>query len=322
MKIVKKILISWLMLLLVCVNFFTFNPAFAQTPASDVDYNYILDNTAAGWMLGQQLTIDGPEWKWAAAVNNWIVQMIWYLINIFVVIGIAVAFIWGYVIMTSDKEDKYKDWIKLIAFWIIGVIVMVSAKWIANVLVTDMSTDVAWENWLQWLLLANHIYENLAYPLIKIILYLVVGILFFIMAGKVVTFILSTDDAVKKKAWWIILRTVIWILIIMWSKQVVESVMWNQESIFSEGNIQTIGDIGNDTLEFGTIPIVAQIINWVMWLAMFVVLLLIIIQTYRMLFKPDDSKNAERIKKTLLYVVIWVLVIWASYIISNVLIVK
>jgi hypothetical protein len=39
-----------------------------------------------------------------------------------------------------------------------------------------------------------------------------------------------------------------------------------------------------------------------------------------MFAKPDDPKNRDRLKKTLLYVSIWVLVIWASYVISNVLV--
>lgn len=288
-------------------------------------YDYVLSTTVTGWPIGGiggQLTSDGPEWKWPESVNNWIVSMIGYLINIFVIIGIAIAFIGWYKIMTANKEDGYKDWLKFLLFGIIWIIVMVSAKWIANVLVwTWWIMPTRMEPGMKWINLARDVYEKLAYPLIKIILYLVVWVLFFVMAGKVITYIISTDDVAKKKAGWIILWTVIWILIIMWSKQIVESVMWKQEVVL-KADAKEIWEIANDVLKFESIPIVANIINWVMWLAMFVVLILIIIQTYRMIFKPDDSKNTERIKKTLLYVIIWVLVIWASYIISNVLIIK
>jgi len=41
-----------------------------------------------------------------------------------------------------------------------------------------------------------------------------------------------------------------------------------------------------------------------------------------MFAKPDDPKNRESLKKTLLYVIIGVLVIGASYVISNVLVVN
>jgi hypothetical protein len=37
---------------------------------------------------------------------------------------------------------------------------------------------------------------------------------------------------------------------------------------------------------------------------MFVIVVLIIIQGYRMFAKPDDPKNRDRLKKTLLYVII------------------
>lgn len=319
MKFVKKLLLWCLLWMTILPNFMAINSVSAQENNA---YDYVLDSTV-GWAW-DNLTVDGP-WveKWADAVNNWIVSMIGYLINIFIVVGIAVAFIWGYRIMASSKEDSYKEWIMMIVLWIAWIIIMVAAKRIANVLVWDwwvMVTDLENEG-LKWLSFANNLYTKLIFPLIKVVLYLVVWVLFFIMAWKVITFIISTDDAAKKKAGWIILWTVIGILIIMWSKQIVESVMWNQADIFNN-EASEIQEIWSDTLQFWSIPIVAQIINWVMWLAMFAVLILIIIQTYRMLFKPDDSKNAERIKKTLLYVVIWVLVIGASYIISNVLIIK
>jgi hypothetical protein len=47
---------------------------------------------------------------------------------------------------------------------------------------------------------------------------------------------------------------------------------------------------------------------------------LIIIQWYKIFTKPDDPKTRESMKKAILYILIWVLVIWASYIISNVLV--
>ena len=75
-------------------------------------------------------------------------------------------------------------------------------------------------------------------------------------------------------------------------------------------------------LQYESVPLVAQIINWAMWLTMFIVLVLIIVQAYKMFTKPDDPKNRESLKKTLLYIIIWVLVIGASYIISNVLVIN
>ena len=49
---------------------------------------------------------------------------------------------------------------------------------------------------------------------------------------------------------------------------------------------------------------------------------LIIIQAYRIFAKPDDEKNMGALKKTILYILIWILVIGASYAISTVLVVN
>ena len=170
------------------------------------------------------------------------------------------------------------------------------------------------------------------YPFIKIALYFVIWVIFFIMVGKVVWFVTATDDSAKKKAWEIIIWCVVWILMVMWSKQIVEAVMWNQNSVLKyevkwpggeiiENAPSRIDEQWNPILEFGSIPLIAQIINWVMWLTMFAIVVLVIIQWYKILTKPDDPKTMESLKKAALYILVWVLVIWAAYVISNVLVV-
>jgi hypothetical protein len=164
------------------------------------------------------------------------------------------------------------------------------------------------------------------YPFIKIILYFVVWALFFVMVGKVAWFVMATDDSTKKKAWWIIIWSVVWILIVMWAKQIVESVMWNQDKVLNEDAtwISWWEDewMWWQLLDFWSVPLVAQIINWVMWLTMFAILVLIIIQWYKIFTKPDDPKTLEGLKKAILYILIWVLVIGAAYVISNVLVIN
>ena len=108
----------------------------------------------------------------------------------------------------------------------------------------------------------------------------------------------------------------------MWSKQIVEAVMWKQSEVLNK-NAQRINWwswMWDEILEFGSIPLIAQIINWVMGLTMFAIVVLIIIQWYKIFTKPDDPKTRESLKKTILYIVIWVLVIWAAYVISSALV--
>ncbi len=267
---------------------------------------------------------------WAELFNGQVLKIIGYVIDIFIVIWIAVAFIWAYEIMTSDKEESMKKWIRLVAFWVIWIIIMVSARFIANWLVWD-------EGWIiseqlkesksnpSWIAFADNLYKNIMFPFIKLALYFVVGALFFVMVGKAISFLMATDDSAKKKAWGIIIWCVVWILIVMWSKQIVEAVMWKQNEVLNK-SAQRISWwdewLWEEILEFGSIPLIAQIINWVMWLTMFAIVVLIIIQWYKVFTKPDDPKTREGMKKAIIYILIWVLVIWAAYVISNFLVVN
>lgn len=267
---------------------------------------------------------------WAELFNGQVLKIIGYVIDIFIVIWIAVAFIWAYEIMTSDKEESMKKWIRLVAFWVIWIIIMVSARFIANWLVWDDGWIISEqlkesESNPRWMVFADNLYKNIMFPFIKLALYFVVGALFFVMVGKAISFLMATDDSAKKKAWGIIIWCVVWILIVMWSKQIVEAVMWKQAKVLNE-SAQRISWwdewLWEEILEFGSIPLIAQIINWVMWLTMFAIVVLIIIQWYKVFTKPDDPKTREGMKKAIIYILIWVLVIWAAYVISNFLVVN
>lgn len=333
MKTIKKLLSVVLLSLFGMINLFpVFNPTYAQSPYDAAlgitTYSSWLKTAINGW------DVVNNE-KWATLFNNQVNRIIGYVIDVFIVIWIAVAFIWGYKIMVSDKEETLKEWIRLVAFGILGIIIMVSARFLA--------TSLVWNSWIiveefanpvnhqpNWIVFADSLYNKIMYPFIKLALYFVIWILFFIMVGKVVWFVTATDDSAKKKAGWIIIWCVVWILIVMGSKQIVEAVMWNQADVLKKADIVNgkvvkeapswIDEQGNPILEFGSIPLIAQVINWVMWLTMFAIVVLIIIQWYQIFTKPDDPKTRENLKKTILYIIIWILVIGAAYVISNVLV--
>jgi len=324
MKLIKKALIGIMLFVFALPNICILN----FTLASNSPYDNVLDNTINWESLDSAINHDVVEnEKWSNLVNEQVKAIIWYAIDVFIVIGIALAFFGGYTIMTSNSEDKMKEWIRLIVFGILWIIIMMSARFLAEWLVWDrglISTEfLKWEDPL-WVNLAKNLYEKLLYPFIKVALYLVIWILFFMMAAKVITFVISTDEAAKKKAWWIIIWCVVGILIIMWSKQIVEAVMGSQDEVLNTAaktfEWWRVDWMWAELTEFNNIQLISQVINWVMWLTMFVIVVLIIIQWYSMFTKPDDPKNRERLKKCMLYVIIWVLVIWASYVISNVLV--
>ena len=323
MKALKKLLSGSMLVIFSIISLFGISPVFAAPWDGGGSGNPLLDELP-DTLNDDSLNVIVPDAitdkTGSELFNQQVLKLIDYAIDVFIVIWIVMAFFWAYKIMFSNKEDAFKEWIKIVVYGIIWVIIMVSAKFIAWSLINNYETNLVTGS-VSGVGLASYLYENLMYPFVKVALYLVVWVLFVMMAIKVVNFIISTDEAAKKKAWWIILRCAIWILIVMGSKQMVEGIMWRQEVVLNE-TATMVDELWNPLVEFESIPIIAQIINWVMWLAMFVVLVLVIIQAYRMFAKPDDPKNRERLKKTLLYVIIWVLVIWASYVISNVLVVN
>lgn len=323
---IKKILFALIFTVFGLTSLSVFN--FTLAESNESPYIDALNLTVSDPSLESVARSNVADGQWAQLFNDQIITLIEYVIYIFIALWIAVAFVGWYKIMASDKEDSTKEWIRLVIFWIVWVIIMVSARFIASALV--------WDNWViswefvdamgentnpSWVQIAANLYEKVLYPFIKLLLYFVIWILFFIMAAKVIKFATSTDDSTKKKSLGVILWSVVWIFVVMWSKQIVEAVMWKQESVLNDA-ANNISDMWNSILEFERIQLISQIINWVMWLTVFVIVVLIIIQWYKMFAKPDDPKNRESLKKTLLYVIIWILVIWASYVISNVLVVN
>lgn len=320
--ILKKILFTFMFVIFGLTGLSVFNLTMAQSGPSP--YSEALHVVVSDPSYDSVAVTDMVDGKWSKLFNQQIIKLIDYVIYIFIAIWIAIAFVWWYKIMASEKEDSTKEWIRLVIFWIVWVIIMVSAKFIAGALVWGNSGIISSEfidNKPNGVQIVSNLYEKVLYPFIKLILYLVVWILFFMMAAKVISFVTATDDSTKKKSLGIILWSVIWILVVMWSKQIVEAVMWKQSDVLKT-TATNIADMWNEILEFEKIQLISQIINWVMWLTTLIILVLIIIQWYKMFAKPDDPKNRESLKKTLLYVIIGVLVIGASYVISNVLVIN
>lgn len=326
MKTIKKTLLAVMLSIVGLANISTFTLAAGAESVEELLHSSIWN--AKGLGLNGTLEESNTEAeKWADMFNEQILSIIGYVIDVFIVIWIAVAFFGWYKIMMSGKEEDTKEGIRLVIFGIIWIIIMVSARFLAEGLVWNWwiisdefksPDDTEWPSGIE---LASNLYDTILFPFIKLVLYFVIGILFFMMAAKVVWFLTATDDSVKKKAGWVIIWCVVWILIIMWAKQLVEAIMWKQNDVLKK-EAQWIDEQWNQILTFEEIPLIHQVLNWIMWLTMFIILILIVVQGYKLFTKPDDPKVRESLKKTLLYIIIGVLVIWASYAISSVLIIN
>ncbi len=268
------------------------------------------------------------KWWWDS-IKNFVFNKIESVITpIIIVLGIVLWIIGAYRLFFSDKEEKTKKWIMLIVYWVIGIVIILSARYVWNVIFSDMLWS--WDIWwlgndslqsLNWVRLAQQIYEKIAYPFIKIIVYLVLWVLFIVLAGKTLWFVTKSDWSGQKKAATMIARSAISILVIIWAKQLVEAVYWKQNQVL-DVQVQNLWEIGSWILADKSIPILYTVINRIMWLTSLVVLVIIIFQTFQILVNPDKTENRQRISKTILYIFIWILIIWTWYVLTNFLVIN
>jgi len=233
---------------------------------------------------------------WWDSIKNFIFNKITDIITpIIIMIWILMGIIWAYKLFLSTNAEETTKGIKLIIYWVIWIMIMLSARYIWNIIFQDLFQS--WNiTWLTWVDLAMQIYEKIAYPFIKITIYLALWVLFVILAWKAFSFIANEDWLAQKKAWAMI-------------------------GLMNE-SAQTLGEIWSWILADKSIPILYTVINRVMWLTSLVVLVIILVQTFEILMNPDKADNRQRIWKSILYIFIGILIIWAGYLITNFVIIN
>ena len=256
---------------------------------------------------------------WWDSIKNYIFNMISkVLVPIIVLAGIIITILWWYKMLTQNKPEELKKWFLLLIYGIVWIIIILSAKYIGNVIFSEMFSSGNAEE-LNGIELTIIAYQKIAYPFIKIIIYLSLWILFFILAAKSVSII--TDSNGIKKAWTIIWWTAISMILIIWAKQLVESIYWSQEEVLT-ANATNLSEIGTAILANKDIPLLYSIINRWVWIVALVVLVLILVQTFNILLNPDKAENRSKLWKSLLRIFIWILIIWVWYLLTNALIIN
>jgi len=242
------------------------------------------------------------------------------LVPIMIVIALMSVILWLYNVMFVESEDATKKWMNYITWGIIGILIIMSAKFIAGVFFEDI-LQFGNVTHLSWMEVANDIYKKIIFPFIKIAIYLVLWIMFIILVSRVFTFFMSWDEEATKKAKTIIIRNIIWILIVIWSKQIVEIIFGKEAEVLND-SAENLGQIWSGLLADKNIPLLFHIINWVMWLTALLILIIIIIQTFKLLTDPDNPENIKKIWKSIWYIVLWVVIIWTGYLIVNFMIIN
>lgn len=273
--------------------------------------------------------LDAPEilkanssTAWADAVKDFLMTKIMdVLVPLIIVIGILISLLWFYKLLFSSDEKAIGDGIKYITYWVIWIIVIMSAKYIAATMYSSIFSEGILGYWsVQWYEIAQKVYEQIAFPFIKLAIYLSLGVLFVILASRTVTFIFGSDDDAKKKAGTIMTRNILWMIVIIWAKQVVEFIYGKQQDVVKA--VSNLWEVGSGVLANKNLPILYQVINRAMGLASLVILVMVLIQAFQLLLKPDSPDAMKKIKNSLLYIFIGILIIGTGYIITNFLIIN
>lgn len=237
------------------------------------------------------------------------------LFPIIIIIGVLVAMFGLYSILTSSDTGKMKEGINMMIYGVIAIIIMYSAKYLSLTLFTDVFKGGVGEamTTVEWI---RALYDKIVFPFIKLTVYLSLGFLVIMMMIRVFSYITAQDDGTKKKALGVISWTTIGMLFIIAAKQIVEAVYGKQEKVLAEG-VQNLSGIGTQILNPKEIPIFFTIMNWALGLVAFVLLVMILMQTYKMLTKPDDAETFKSLKKTIGYALGGLILIGSAYLLSN-----
>lgn len=246
--------------------------------------------------------------------------------------GIFLAVLWFYKLMASDDAKEQKQWFNYLLRGIVGIMIMLAAGYVVNQFVGDTG-----EQGLLWSLgkapsgamLAADIYVKILFPFLKMFIFFVLGILFIIAIINAYKYLFNADKNVQSKSLSVLIYTVMGCLVIILAKTIVELVYWPYADVVNNSVVaggKDLGGIGKGVLNDPKIQFEASgglftVINWILGLTTLIVVIIIIVQGYKLLMNPTDEDQIKEIKANMWYIFIGILIIGAGYLITNFIIV-
>ncbi|MFA5747801.1 MAG: hypothetical protein WC872_01675, partial [Candidatus Absconditabacterales bacterium] len=258
----------------------------------------------------------GPE-----GIKNFVFSKVMnVLVPLIIIIGILTAILGFYKLMFGTGDEETKAGSKYLIFGVVGIIIIVSAKYLGtNIYELILGNNNSFMA-IKGFSVAQGIYDKLIFPFIKFAIYIIFGVMFVILLTRVITFVFGKDEDSKKKASTIILWNIIAMLIMIGAEKIVEVIYGNKDKVVKD--ISNLGEVGTGILATKNIPLVYDIINRILGLTTFVILIIIIAQTIQLLLKPDNAEQIKKMKNSLIYIFLGIIVIGAGYLIVNFLIVN
>lgn len=243
---------------------------------------------------------------------------------------IIIAIIGFIKLMASTTAEGQQTALKYLLWWIIGIVIMLSAWYITNeFIVGDGDTisiidrireNIGWTGANLWTKVAEAIYIQFAYPFLKVLLALALGVLFIFVLINSYKYLFKGDDGFQKRAFTVLVYTVVGIIVIVLAQTIVELIYGKYEEVIGNCGAAWGDDlwcIGWPVFDNPNLDTVYVVINWILGIAAFIMVILILYQGYKMLVNPNDDENMKSLWKTLLYMIIGIFVVWWAYLIVN-----
>ncbi|MBP6910246.1 hypothetical protein KBC03_01460 [Patescibacteria group bacterium] len=163
---------------------------------------------------------------------------------------------------------------------------------------------------------ARKLYSTIIFPFLKMIMFVVIGVLFLILILHMYRFLMNPDEKIKQHAKTIMIWNAIGILTIIFAKGLAETIYGKQEDVINP-SATSLADIGTGILADKSFGWLYVVLNRVMGIAGFVILVLIIIEAVDLLRNPTDEKQIEKIKRNFMYIIIGILIIGTAYVVTN-----
>ena len=227
--------------------------------------------------------------------------------------------------MFSDKEDQRSKATNYILWWVVGIIIIQWSRFIYNTYFSIVNNDNVFEAIRAGSLssLAADFFEKLIYPFLNLGMYLIIGVLFIMLLMKSIQIITSPSDDAFKKWQQIIVSSIIGIVVILLSKQIIQVVYGKQEDFTRWVNeTQGIFSAWGTVLNERNYETVFNIVNYFLGFLAFIIICLLIYNTYLIITNPTKEENIKKLRSNILYILLWLLTIWLSYVIVNFLIIR
>ena len=277
--------------------------------------DWTLINTLAEWTQVWQstaVTVIKDNWlDWTNEFRGWIITntilfiAMTYIVPLLVVVWVIVAIVGLWWVITSTDAKSTQKWMSYILWWVAWIVIMFSAVFITSNITWVLAGDV-WRkpDNINWII--NSFFWVL-YPFVKLLFYIIPWILFLILLFNAFQYVTAqNDDAVKKST-----STMLWsitgIIVILWASFMVNSIYWKW---------------GQQPLTNTNLSFVYKVLNWILSFIFLAMVLILIYQAYLIIAKPDDAARYDKIRKSMIYMFLGIVLIGGAYLLVNFAIIK